>query len=405
MENLLPTLTIIMAEVALVLLVLLIVLLYRYGRRKRLHQAEIETLMEIAQERRITLPGAAAAAVPTQTQPQSPLQPPPEQMMNQPAPSTDAGVAVPDNTTTATDTGQMVDTGIGLNIEANTKTAAEIEPPSTPQETTPSAPTPAVSTEADVAAAAAAPSAPISDEVARDLSEIHHAMDLMDIKLAQIRHEHNKLALNMQRALEKASKERAAMHREVSAIAHMLSDLRRTLSLSGTAQAGTHEPPSAPVSLEEQRIAAAAATGAGAASTPAKAATPAPESKAQATRATENVPEDPDYQLDASTLDRLMNTAHFGGMSSTGIDVEEIDLGDLDLNDPHGMAQHDANRPFSQDADQIFFQSSTTANMKPGWYFSLRGGHPQGPFGDKQTAERVLSEMQGKTPRAGQATI
>ena len=31
MENLLPTLTIIMAEVALVLLVLLIVLLYRYG--------------------------------------------------------------------------------------------------------------------------------------------------------------------------------------------------------------------------------------------------------------------------------------------------------------------------------------------------------------------------------------
>ncbi len=248
----------------------------------------------------------------------------------------------------------------------------------------------------------------IQADVAHDLSEIHQAMDLMEIKLAQIRHEQNKLALNVQRALEKAGKERAAMHREVSAIAHLLSDMHRRLSLPngdiGGVNARGNETTAATAPRERHQPEAAPANTPlpPAAETAPAAKTPAPNTATAPRADADRVAEDPDLELDASTLDRLMNTTYFGDISSTGIDVEEIDLRELDIDDPHGLAQA-SGRPFSQDTDQIFFQSSTTASMKQGWYFSLRGAHPQGPFGDKQTAERVLVETQGKTRRTGQA--
>lgn len=621
MENLLPTLTIIMAEIALVLLILLLVLLYRYGRRKRLHQAEIETLMEIAQERRIPLPGGAAAAGNTaakrQTAQAAVANPPPAEAQaesgqaesatataaaagtasdaaaaatGEPSeePQEDARAAVdsmpsaeaslPTETenaelvidATASDTLgtaqpaatesqeeistaidgtppvetsgrteiestdqattdpmadfmadlepeltivlQETDTATGNMLPAEASLPTEIErveqtvtdttanhtigaeqtavtesqeeviaaelltatdgmPPAaeasirieidntdqaatdtiadaTPEltivlqeaDTAADSTLPleisaqiehAEQTAADIStidtdspeaseipawtsalAAVSMPTAADDEEnttmspaphsdISHDIGEIHHAMDLMEIKLAQIRHEQNKLALNVQRALEKAAEERAAMHREVSAIAHLISDLRRHLTQPGGNRSAEKETVATAPHRAEHYI---ETTTMGA---PISTAEPITEeiTIAAAEPRASTIPatlDDPDYELDTTTLDRLMNTNPFSDLPGAGIDVQEIDLNELDIGDPHGLTQN-AKRPFAQDADQIFFQSSTTANMKQGWYFSLRGSYPQGPFGDKQTAERALAEMQGKAPRAGRA--
>jgi hypothetical protein len=101
-------------------------------------------------------------------------------------------------------------------------------------------------------------------------------------------------------------------------------------------------------------------------------------------------PNDPDLILDREILDRL-SSPDDARPGNGGIAVEEISLDDLDPQDIR-EAISGKNSPFATPA-QVFFQSSTTEDMPQGWYFSVHGGAPQGPFTDKLTAELVMEEV------------
>lgn len=299
MENLLPTITIVLAEISVVLLALLGLLLYRYARRKRIHQAEVETLMELASGHRIALPPASpqrspAAAAARHKAPEAPPPPPPEKSGAEPA--------------------------------------------------------------------------AVADALARSLAQIHQAIETVDLKISQLRHDHHKLAANLQHLIEKAGKDVTSGRRELEKLGQIMNRIREGMdSVAGQVASQPPGPASPnPVSLRPEP------------STPARRTPPA---------------EDPDFILDAHTLDRLMGTAEYGVPAGGGIDVREISLSDLNLDDPHGVEQPAAN-PFGK--DPIFFQSSSTEEMERGWYFSVSGAQPQGPFADKQTALRALGEIEGK---------
>lgn len=343
MENLLPTITILMAEASLVLLVLLIVLLYRYGRRKRQHQAEIEALIEMAHERR----GAPSVAAPLAAASQATASP--------------AAPTVADPAVGAASAPARRPEATALR---NPPPPADAETGAVPEETR---------------------SLIGTEQIAQGLAEIRQAMELLDGKVSQVRHDHHKLAAHIHRTMDRLGKEAAATRHEIDALGQVLNEIRRRMVSSAAA------------------VPAAAAARAAAPRAPAGTRAPAEQAASQPAAQSSAPPkpapaDDPDYVLDAATLERLSNTAQFG-VPSAGIAVEEISLSELNVDDPHGIG--DAGGPPFSSEDQIFFQSSTTEEMEQGWYFSMIGAQPQGPFADKRTAERVLAEMRGKTGHTG----
>lgn len=105
----------------------------------------------------------------------------------------------------------------------------------------------------------------------------------------------------------------------------------------------------------------------------------------------------------SSTLERLFDApATFkAGDSREGINVQEIDLEELNIDDPHGLTT-DPDHPAHFEVDRVFYQTSTESpEISQGWYFSVRGGDVHGPFKDKETAERVLNEIIKQYQEAG----
>lgn len=349
MDNLLPTITVLMAEASVVLLLLLGFLSWRYLRRKRQHEAEIETLIAMAQGREISVPSVAAATTPAQQPTASGAEP-----------------AVSES-----------------NVAAESGSADSHEPAASAQEI--AAPEPVQQR--------AAPAIDYSELVAR-LAEIRHAQELMDAKLNQLRHDHQKLAANIFRALEKTGKDVTAGRHEIERTQQLLVELRKRI----TALPGMLSKPLASITASPTH----------AKSSPAP--TPAPQhagprdtiaeihhAEIAAVAAEEHHgldPHDPDLILDKETLDRIAEPAHHVP-GNGGIAVEEISLDDLDPRDIHEAIS--VKSPLFATATQVFFQSSTQDTAQ-GWYFSINGGPAQGPFSDKLTAELVMEEVTGVTP-------
>lgn len=113
--------------------------------------------------------------------------------------------------------------------------------------------------------------------------------------------------------------------------------------------------------------------------------------------------DEPQYAFDPSRVDDSFNVPYFiPGAASTGINVEELDFDDLSLETRQALA--DTPDEHSQyDAERVFYQASPQTGIKAGWYFTLRGGKAHGPFGSKETGERVLNEMIEHFKRSGDA--
>ncbi len=79
-------------------------------------------------------------------------------------------------------------------------------------------------------------------------------------------------------------------------------------------------------------------------------------------------------------------------LRTDGIDVEEINLTDLDIENPHGL-RNESGTPSRFDEERIFFHASLEEGRDQGWYFSGFGDYPHGPFADKDVAARVMKEM------------
>lgn len=358
MDNLLPTITVLMAEASVVLLFLLAILCWRYLRRKRQHEAEIETLIAMAQGREITLPTGAA----------------PEPLAAQASgPEADTGSPVVARETAG-------ESGDHSSMPAQEQPAA---PPHQPARASARAAEPAPA----AAIAAMAAQEQLGEFLKARLAEIRHAQELMDAKLNQIRHDHQKLAANIFRALEKTGKDVADSRHEIDTMHQLLGQLRKRIIANASAMPATaprpvpRRPETTPepvaVPQPDPRASASAASSAGAADH---------ESAAAAEGLS---PDDPDLILDRETLDRLSAPSD-ARPGNGGIAVEEISLDDLDPQDIR-EAISGKSSPFSTPA-QVFFQSSTE-NMPQGWYFSVHGGPPQGPFTDKLTAELVMEEV------------
>lgn len=103
--------------------------------------------------------------------------------------------------------------------------------------------------------------------------------------------------------------------------------------------------------------------------------------------------DEPQFAFDPARIDDLFTAPSFiPGAANTGINVEELDFEDMSLDCPHGEMDGAHDQPH-YDADRVFYQSSPQTGIKAGWYFSLRGGKTHGPFGSKEAGERVLKEM------------
>lgn len=362
MDNLLPTITVLMAEASVVLLFLLAILCWRYLRRKRQHEAEIETLIAMAQGREITLPGGAAQE-------------------SGPEPETAAPLVARE----AAD-----ESGSESESESESGNDSPAEPAATPPSPRASARTAEPPPAAGAVVASAAAQDPLGEFVKARLAEIRHAQELMDAKLNQIRHDHQKLAANLFRALEKTGKDIADGRHEIDTMHQALSQLRKRIIATSSAVPAPTPRPVAPRQAETPEPAVAPPAEPSAPPTVAAVAADAataghePVALAEGLRA-----DDPDLILDRETLDRLSAPSD-ARPGNGGIAVEEISLDDLDPQDIR-EAIGGKSSPFSNPA-QVFFQSSTE-DMPQGWYFSVHGGPPQGPFTDKLTAELVMEEV------------
>lgn len=351
MDNLLPTITVLMAEASVVLLILLGFLCWRYLRRKRQHEAEIETLIAMAQGREITLPAANAIASPNTAQGASARE-----------------SQTPDN-----------------KVESGAAQTDGQEPVPPDQEAAPAEPV----------VQSAAPAIDYGELAAR-LAEIRHAQELMDAKLNQLRHEHQKLAANIFRALEKTGKDVAASRHEIEHGQQLLGELRKRItalpsmlsvplaSVVATQANTPRRPEPAP-----QRPAPASEVG-----TAVNTGFPGPGVDGAAEHQGLDA-SDPDLILDQETIDRIAEPVPTRP-GNGGIAVEEISLDDLDPRDIHEAIS--VKSPLFSPRAQVFFQSSTH-DVAQGWYFSVDGSPPQGPFSDKLTAELVMEEVTGIAPQ------
>lgn len=111
--------------------------------------------------------------------------------------------------------------------------------------------------------------------------------------------------------------------------------------------------------------------------------------------------DEPQYAFDPARIeDRFTVPLFIPGAANTGINVEELDFEDLNLEHPHDRADTPHKEPH-YDADRVFYQASPQTGIKAGWYFTLRGGKTHGPFGSKEAAARVLNEMIEQFKRTG----
>lgn len=379
MENLLPTITVLMAEASVVLLVLLAGIVFLNARRKRQHQAEIETLMEMANGRNISLPEQAQSARAERASAEAAAQ---EQ------PAVEAGQNEPTAATQAT-----ADEPSAVQIGQEEKRPSPAARPAIHQ------PDPMVNR---LAAEQQHPADERLRKMDERLAEIRHALELMDGKVNQMRQDHQKLAATVLRALEKTGKETTALRQEFEPIQNVLNEVRKRMTATPPVPASAPVP-AATSAPDNKTHRPARAPHRPAAAGPAPAPRPArPEHAAPmppAASPTNTAGDDADYVLDAATLDRLVRPAEYGAATS-GIAVEEISLDDIDLRDVMEAEESSETSPFAA-GDQIFFQSSTAQGMKQGWYFSVGGAEPQGPFADKLTAELIMEEVTGRPIRTG----
>jgi hypothetical protein len=91
---------------------------------------------------------------------------------------------------------------------------------------------------------------------------------------------------------------------------------------------------------------------------------------------------------------------HSFGSCTDGINVEEINVSDLDIGDPHGR-RGKPGHPSRFDEDRIFFQASLEDGLEQGWYFTGFGERPHGPFADRESATRVMMEMHEQLTNGG----
>ncbi len=111
--------------------------------------------------------------------------------------------------------------------------------------------------------------------------------------------------------------------------------------------------------------------------------------------------DEPQFAFDPAKIDDLFNAPYFiPGAANAGINVEELNYEDFNLDQPTGAADAAQEQPH-YDADRVFYQSSPQTGLKAGWYFALRGGKTHGPFGTKEAGERVLREMIEHFKRSG----
>jgi hypothetical protein len=110
---------------------------------------------------------------------------------------------------------------------------------------------------------------------------------------------------------------------------------------------------------------------------------------------------EPQYAFNASEIKDMFNVPLFiPGAVNAGINVEELDFGGLNPEQPHDAADTGHEQPH-YDAERVFYQSAEQSGIKPGWYFTLRGGKTHGPFGSKEASARVLNEMIEQFKRTG----
>ncbi len=111
--------------------------------------------------------------------------------------------------------------------------------------------------------------------------------------------------------------------------------------------------------------------------------------------------EDPQFAFDPARIDDLFNAPLFiPGAANAGINVEELEIGDLNMETQAAGAENQGKQPL-YDAERVFYQASPQTGIKPGWYFTLRGGKTHGPFASKEAGDRVLKEMIEQFIRAG----
>lgn len=111
--------------------------------------------------------------------------------------------------------------------------------------------------------------------------------------------------------------------------------------------------------------------------------------------------EEPQFAFDPAQIDDLFNAPSFiPGAANAGINVEELEFEDLNPGLPREDAEN-PEKPSHYDAERVFHQTSPQPGIKAGWYFTLRGGKTHGPFGTKEAGERVLMEMIEQFKRTG----
>jgi hypothetical protein len=131
---------------------------------------------------------------------------------------------------------------------------------------------------------------------------------------------------------------------------------------------------------------------------------PRREQKAAAGTVKKDTVEEPQYAFDPAQIeDRFSAPLFIPGAANAGINVEELNFDELNLENPHGPADAQHGQP-NYDADRVFYQASVQSGIKAGWYFSLRGGNTHGPFGNKAAGERVLNEMIEQFKRTGDSS-
>ncbi|MDR2877920.1 MAG: hypothetical protein LBV36_07785 [Chromatiales bacterium] len=402
MENLLPTITVLTAEASVVLLVLLIGVMFFSIRRKRQHQAEIEALMEMANGANITLPGKARKATEAQAAPDAnSKEAPAKESSPEPRAQGPASVAV--ETTAATPAAELpsavAPAAAALREEKPVMAQPPITAPAAHQHEQPPKASPVSHEMYDM-----------NDERLRQmderLSEIRHALELMDGKISRFRQDQQKLMATLLRGVQKNSEETLAIRQEFESMPYILHEIRERMAVRPTfSEAASAE--TAPASSEMASTFSVEMHPADEAFIlPAEPAASTFSTDAMMTALTSGVAndltnDDDDYVLDAATLELLVGAgpklAEYGA-ATHGIAVEEIDINDIEPEIVMEAVEVAGPAPIEV-ADQIFYQPTSTLKMKQGWYFSAAGGEAQGPFANEMTAELVMEEITGRSLR------
>jgi len=168
--------------------------------------------------------------------------------------------------------------------------------------------------------------------------------------------------------------------------------------------AAAHQPPAA---VKTQAVRMKANVPRRVSAAPKAVAAPAPPSRSAAVLAQavahpeKSSVEEPQFAFDPARIDDLFTAPSFiPGAANTGINVEELEFGDLNP-DPPAEGEETKDMQPHYDAERVFYQASPQTGIKAGWYFTLRGGKTHGPFATKEAGDRVLMEMIKQFIRAG----